>query len=266
MSGSGARVAHELALTAQQIGYQNRIFRRTPVAAFFTLAFPLILLVLFDALFSGSIDVPDGTVSVAQFYAPGLAVFAAATATYTNLATQLSIARDDGILKRVRGTPMPPWLYMAGQIGNAILVAAGAVVLMIAVGGLAYDLQVRAEAIPAVVIAFVVGVASFAALGLAVAALIPNGNAAPAVTNATILPLAFVSNVFIPLQNPPAWIEIVGAVFPLKPFVEAFSRPFLPGASGFGVEWAELGVVAAWGVGAGVLAALRFRWEPNART
>lgn len=253
------------ALVLDQARYQNRVFRRTPIAAFFTLIFPLMLLVLFELVFGGeSIDIGGSTeVESAQFFTPGLAVFAAASATYTNLAVGIPISRDEGILKRVRGTPMPPWVYLAGHVVNAVLVAAVGVAIMVAVGMLAFGVEIRPEAVPAMLISFAVGVTSFAALGLALAAVSPSGSAAPAVANATILPVAFISNVFIPLQDAPAWLRALGTALPLKPFVEAFSTAFDPFASGPSVRWGMLAIVAAWGI-AGALAAIRlFRWEPR---
>jgi len=263
VSAAGQR-AGDARLLGAQITHQSRIFRRTPVAAFFTLVFPLMLLVLFAGIFQGQIvDVGFGDIDIAQFYAPSLAAFAAVSATYTNLAVGVCISRDDGILKRVRGTPLPPWIYLGGQIGNGVLVGAVAVGIMMTVAALAYGVTVRAEAIPAAVLAFVVGVAAFAALGLAVSAVTPSASAAPAIANATLLPLAFVSNVFIPLQDPPLWLDVIGNVFPLKPFVAAFSEPFSPFSSGPALLGLARAVVAAWGV-AGVVAAMRyFRWEPR---
>ena len=99
-----------VALVVEQVRYQNRLFRRNPMAASFTLAFPMIFLVLFGALFD-EIDVAPGVwVEAAQFYAPGLAVFAAVSATYSNIGISTAMTRDEGILKRTRGTPLPPWM------------------------------------------------------------------------------------------------------------------------------------------------------------
>jgi ABC-2 type transport system permease protein len=263
VSSRAGRIA-DVELLGGQIAHQNRIFRRTPIAAFFTLVFPLMLLVIFAGIFQGqTVDVGTGEIDIAQFYAPSLAAFAAVSATFTNLAVGVCISRDDGILKRVRGTPLPPWVYLGGQIGNGIVVAAIAVGIMMTVAALAYGVSIRLEAIPAAVIAFLVGVAAFAALGLAVSALTPNAAAAPAVANAIILPLAFVSNVFIPLENPPLWLDVIGNVFPLKPFVTAFSEPFSPFSTGAAFAWRELAVVAAWGIAGGIAAARYFRWEPR---
>ena len=113
-----------LRLWWHQIRYQNRLFWRTPVAAFFTLVFPLMFLVLFNLLFSGEIEIAGrASLTIAQFYAPALAAFAAASATYTNIGVGQAIARDERILKRIRSTPLPPSIYMGGVIGSAIWIA-----------------------------------------------------------------------------------------------------------------------------------------------
>lgn len=259
----------DMALVWQQIKYQNKIFWRTPIAAFFTLVFPLMFLLVFVTIFGNDV-IDDLGVTTAQFYAPALAVFGAVSATYTNLAVGTAISRDDGILKRVRGTPLPPWVYMAGRVGSAIWIALLAVLLMMTVGVVFYGVEVYAESVLSAFVAFVIGVACFAALGLFVAALAPTGDTAPAIANATILPLAFVSGIFVSLgPDTPAWLDLVGDVFPLKPFAVAFSDAFNPvevaersGVLGH-MHWAEFGVMTAWMVG-GILLAMRFfTWEPR---
>lgn len=243
-----------------QIRYQNKIFWRTPVAAFFTLLFPLMFLVLFAAIFGN--EASPGDTSVAQFFAPNLAVFAAVSATYTNLAIGTALARDNGILKRVRGTPLPPWIHIVGRIGSATYVAAIAIVLMLGVGVAVYGVRVPLGGIPAAVLAFLVGVGCFSALGLLVGALSPSGDAAPAITNATLLPLAFVSDIFIRLEETPQWMEIIGNIFPLKHFVIAFSNPLNPMLDNQ-FEWGHIAFMALWGVVAALLALRFFRWEPK---
>lgn len=246
-----------------QIRYQNKIFWRTPVAAFFTLVFPLMFLLLFSAIFGGD-DAADGR-SVGQFFAPNLAVFAAVSASYTNLAIGTAFARDNGILKRVRGTPLPPWIYMAGRVGSATYMAALGVVVMLGVAVVAYGLEIPLRGIPAAILAFLVGVGCFAALGLLVAAVSPSADATPAITNATLLPIAFVSDVFLPLDDAPRWLQMIGDFFPLKHFLFAFVRPMNPTLEGAQFQWGHLGYMALWGIVATVLAVRAFRWEPKER-
>lgn len=258
MAAGGARLAW------LQIQTQLRIFWRTPVAAFFTLFLPILMLILFNSLFGdGVVDTSEGTWPVRQFYTGGLAAFAAVSATYTNLANVVPILRDTGILKRWRGTPLPTWAYVAGMIGSGVIVAVIGVVFMLGLGVVAYDLEVEAAKMPAAGLTFVVGVAAFAALGMACASLVPNAKSAPAVANATILPLAFVSNVFIPLDDPPRWLELVGDFFPLKPFVVAFQDAFNPFVDAPAIAWGRLAWVAVWGAIGAAVAVTSFRWEPS---
>lgn len=254
--------------TLTQIGrqtvYQLRYFTRVPVAFFFTLVLPLVMLVLFNALFGGSdIDTDDGTWTAGQFYTGGLAAFTAVSATYTNLANMVPIRRDEGVLKRWRGTPLPTWIHIAGFICSAVVIAAAGVVIMLAMGVLFYDLEIELAKMPAAVVTFLVGVASFAALGMAVAALITTAASASAVANATILPLAFVSDVFVVVDEPPRWLDVIGNIFPLKPFVNAFQDCFTPFVDGAAFSPGRLAFVAAWGAAGLVIAVTRFRWEPS---
>lgn len=251
------------ALVLEQTRYQLLTFVRSPVGMFFTLGLPIFMLVLFNALFGdGTVATPAGEWSVQQFYTGGLAAFTAVSATYTNLVNVVPIRRDEGILKRWRSTPIPPWVYLTGWVLSAVSIALLGVALQLTLGVVVYDLSIEAAKVPAMVITFVIGVASFAALGLAIAGLVPNADSAPAVANATILPLAFVSDVFIPLDDPPGWLK-VAEVFPLKPFVNAFQNTLNPLVEAPGFSWSKLAVVAAWGIGGGLLALRTFAWEPS---
>ncbi|MGH9135362.1 MAG: ABC transporter permease, partial [Ilumatobacteraceae bacterium] len=136
------------------------------------------------------------------------------------------------------------------------------VLIMLGLGVVAYDLEVDAAKLPAAGVTFVVGVAAFAALGMAVAGLVPSASSASAVANATILPLAFISNVFIPLEDPPGWLATIGDIFPLKPFASSFQDAFNPTVEAPAWNWPELALVAAWGVAGLVVALGSFRWEP----
>jgi ABC-2 type transport system permease protein len=251
-------------LVAIQIRYQLVTFWRIPVAMFFTLGLPLVMLVLFNALFGDStVDTPEGSWPARQFYTGGLAAFTAASATFTNLANMVPIRRDEGVLKRWRGTPLPTWTYIAGFIGSAIVIAFVGVVLMLTLGVVVYGVEIDPAKMPAAVVTFAVGVASFAALGMALASLVKTASGASAAANAIILPLAFVSNIFIALEDPPRWIEVIGGLFPLKPFAESFQACFTPFVEPPAFDWANLAFIALWGVLGLVVALRRFSWEPS---
>ncbi len=271
--GAPSAAGSDLRLLLGQIRYQNKIFWRTPVAAFFTLLFPLMLLLIFASIF-GNEPIAQLGVTTAQFYAPALAVYGAATAAYVNLAISTALARDEGILKRVRGTPLPPWVYLAGRIGSSACMGALAVGIMLGVGVAFFGVDIIGRTVAAAIVVFIVSSATFSALGLMVVALVRNGDAMLAVTNATLLPLAFVSNIFIaPSQIMPAWVETVGDIFPLKHFAVAFAGAFNPALSGSGFQWSagpgeyailsHLVVLGLWGIGGAAVALRYFTWEPR---
>lgn len=242
---------------------QTRTFWRIPVAAFFTLGLPLIMLVLFGSLFSWEIDLGFGSIPAAQVYTPGLACFTAANAAMTNLGITLAFQRQFGFLKRVRGTPMPPSAYLAGSVGSAAWIALLGTVIMMLVGVLFFDVGIAAAKIPAATVSFLVGTTAFAACGLALAALSPSGNSAPALANAAILPMAFISDIFVPSENPPTWLRILGDVLPLKHFGRAFSAAFHPAVPAPAWQGTDLLILAAWGVAGALVAARYFDWMPR---
>lgn len=254
------------ALLGQQISYQVKMIFRTPVASFFTLVFPLLLLVLFSALFGNEV-VPGVGVTYAQFFAPALAVFAGANATYTNIGIFTAYQRDEGILKRVKGTPLPPSTFFGGKIVSNSLLALAAATIMMAIGVVAYGIELNPTTLPAAIVTFLIGAGCFAALGMLVAAVAPSGAAATAIANATLLPIAFLSGLFFPTtEETPQWLVTVGDIFPLKHFNDAFQAAFLPGTEGTAFDWGALGYMALWGAVAMVLALRLFKWESTTRS
>jgi ABC-2 type transport system permease protein len=153
---------------------------------------------------------------------------------------------------------------MGGKIVSAIMIATISVVIMMTIGVVFYGVQIYAATLASAIVTFAVGVATFASLGLLVAAVVPTGEAATAVANATLLPLAFFSGVFIvPSADAPAWLDTVANIFPLKHFVTPFVAAFNPQTVGGGWEWASLAYMTLWGVVAVVLAIRWFKWEPS---
>jgi ABC-2 type transport system permease protein len=202
------------------------------------------------------------TVSTSTFYVPAIAAFSVITACYTNIAIGLSFTRDTGVLKRIHGTPLPAWAYLAGRIIHAVLMALLLVALCAAFGAVAYHATLPSSGLPAFLLTLIVGAASFCALGIALTAFIPNADAAPAVVNASILPLLFISNVFIPLQNPPAWMDALSNIFPIRHFADALVGSFLA-VHGSGIQGSDLVVVGVWGVVGLVIGVRFFSWEPR---
>ncbi|MCI0633716.1 MAG: ABC transporter permease [Actinobacteria bacterium] len=255
----------DLALLGAQVRTTNKAFWRNPASAFFTFAFPLMFLVIFTSLLgSGRVEVAPGVfIQQDSYYVAAMSAFSVITATYTNLAISVAFTRDLGILKRTRGTPLPGWIYLSGRVTHAVGVALVLVVLTTAFGVAFYEAAVPSGSqLAEHLITVIVGAMAFSALGLATTAIIPNADASPAIVNAIILPLLFLSGIFIPLgADAPEWMKVVGDIFPVKHFAEAMLGSFY--GPPFPFEWSDVLLVAAWGV-AGLLAATKFfSWEPR---
>ncbi|MYE31355.1 MAG: ABC transporter permease [Chloroflexi bacterium] len=252
-------------LLARQVRYEFLAFRRNPAAAFFTFFFPLIFLVVFNLIFGNdTISIPGGETNTSTFYIPAIAAFSIINACYTGLAMSISFARDQGQLKRVAGTPLPKGAYLGAKVLFMTIIGIILVAVVTAFGAVFYSVEVPTGTLPAFLLTLAVGAAAFAMLGLAMTAFIPNAEAAPAVVNAVILPLLFISDVFIPLRdNAPAWLGLVGDLFPVKHLSLASQAAFNPFEEGSGLRLGHLGVMALWGVGGAVVALWRFRWEPR---
>jgi ABC-2 type transport system permease protein len=250
------------ALAVRQIGYTNKAFWRNPASAFFTFAFPLMFLVIFTGLLgNGTVTIGGMEIQESTYYVAAMAAFSVVTACFTNIAMSVSFQRDAGVLKRILGTPLPGAAYLTARVIHATIIAILLVALCAAFGATFYHATIPTGAsLARTVVMLLVGAASFAALGLAETAVIPNAEAGPAVVNATILPLLFLSGIFIPLgDNAPTWMQWVGRIFPVKHFADGMQAGFI----GLPFEWRDVAVVAAWGV-AGLLLAIRFfSWEPR---
>jgi ABC-2 type transport system permease protein len=255
----------DLGLAIRQVRYTNKAFWRNPAAAFFTFAFPLMFLVIFSSLLgSGTVTLHGLEFNQSTYYVAGMAAFSVITACFTNIAMSVTFTRDEGILKRIRGTPLSGRSYLVARVLHATGIAVLLVLICASFGKVFYDADLPTGISLVRTIAVVlVGAGSFAALGLALTGFIPNADAAPAVVNAAILPLLFVSGIFIPLgDNTPQWINTVGRIFPVRHFADAFLGAYY-GKPFFDFSWADVGVVALWGAAGLIVATRFFSWEPR---
>jgi ABC-2 type transport system permease protein len=252
------------ALALHQFRFDQKIFWRNPASVFFTVAFPIMFLVIFDLVFGGDDRIQGLGVDVSTYYVPAILTLAVISATFQNLAMTVTVDREFGILKRGRGTPLPDWVFFAGRIGNSIVVSVVMLVLLTAIGRVVYGVDIPWDRAPAVLVTLAVGATAFCCLGLALTGFIPSQGAAAPITNIAIFPLYFLSGVFIPESEIPDGVLHVADVFPVRHFFEAFFAAWEPGTAGAGFQWLDLAIVAAWGV-AGFLVGLRtFRWTPQA--
>jgi ABC-2 type transport system permease protein len=252
-----------LTLIAHQFRYDQKTFWRNPASVFFTVAFPVILLLIFATVFGDETVDVGGGIETTTYYVPAIVTLSVISATMQSLAMSLVIAREDGRLKRGRGTPMPPWVFIAGRVGNSIVVALLMLVLIAALGRLAYGVEVPWERLPAIVAALVVGAAAFCCLGIALTAAIPSQDAAAPIVNALLLPLYFLSGVFIPDDQLPSGVIHFADLFPVRHFFEALFGAYVPDGGGSAFEWGHLAIVAAWGITGLLIAVRRFRWTPR---
>jgi ABC-2 type transport system permease protein len=247
-------------LLRDQVALHQRSFWRNPESAFFNFAMPLGVLLLFGAT-SGNDPVPGrDDVRVLTLFVPGILAFAVVVIAYGNLAATLALQRADGVLKRLRATPLHPMLYLGGQVVSTVLITLLISLATIALGGVAFGALPRAAAVPQLLVVLALGVSCFAALGIAISAAIPTADAAGAITNGTYLPLAMVSGMFSATLQLPRVVDAVVSVFPLKALADGLRSTYDPAASGLPVG--EALVLAAWAVGGLLIARRWFRWEP----
>ncbi len=248
----------------RQLRFTNKAFWRNPAAAFFTFVFPLMFLVIFTAVIGGGSSLVQGVrFDEHRYFLVAMMSFAVITACYTNLAMGITTQREQGILKRVRGTPIPAWLYLASRVVFSTLVA----LLVVVIAGL-FGFSLYGTTAPTgallweFVVTLVIGAASFSAIALAITAAIPHEDAAPAIVNGLIFPLLFLSGIFFPIPDTaPAWITTIGRIFPIRHFADAMRASFF--GPPFRFEWSDVLVIAVWGLAALVLATRFFSWEPR---
>jgi ABC-2 type transport system permease protein len=241
-----------IALAWQQFRLERKLFWRNPSAAFFNFVLPLLLLLLIASVFASERDELDVLV-------PGIAAMGVMATTFTALAFNLTYLREQGILKRVRGTPMPAASYLAGFLGNAVANAVVQVALVVAIGHLVYGVDWPHDWL-ALGVFTATGVVCFGALGVAFSHAIPNFDAAPAYTNAVFLPLIFISGTFYSTESLPSALDAVARALPLKHVIDGLSVAIV-GSGGLGDELGALAAVAAWGAGGLVVAVRFFRWD-----
>ena len=251
-----------MSIVWHQFRYDQKVFWRNPASVFFTVGFPVILLLIFATVFGDQTVEVAGGIKTTTYYVPAIITLSVISATMQSLAMSLVIAREDGRLKRGRGTPMPAWVFIAGRIGNSVVVALLMLILIAAIGRLAYGVGIPWDRLPAILTTLVIGAAAFCCLGIALTAAIPSQDAAAPIVNALLLPLYFLSGVFIPDDQLPNGVVHFADAFPIRHFFEAFFDAYVPGG-GAAVSWDNLAVVVVWGAVGLLLAVRYFRWVPR---
>ncbi len=194
-----------VSLALHQFRFDQKTFWRNPASVFFTVMLPVIFLLIFATIFGNDRLEELGGVKTTTYYVPAIITLAVVSATMQSLAISLTVDRENGLLKRTRGTPLPSRVFIAGRIGNSIVVSVLMLIILATLGRVLYGVQIPWERLPAVLVTLLVGAAAFSCLGIAITAAIPSADAAAPVTNVAVLPLYFLSGVFIPGERDPRW-------------------------------------------------------------
>ena len=200
----------------RQTRHELTALRRTPITLILSIGLPLLFFVLLSALIGNEVVDERGGVRVVQFLAPGMAAFGVVMATFSFLAIGLAEARSTGVVKRQSGAPVPRWVLIGGRMGAALLLGLTSTALVLAAGVAFYDLQMPSRSVLAIIVTLVLASACFSALGLALAMALPTMELTIAVSNGIVIPLAFLSDMFMMTGQMPDWLATIGWLFPLK--------------------------------------------------
>lgn len=251
-----------VALVVHQIRYEQKMYWRNPLQAFFSFAFPIVFFFIFASVFGHQHDnkALGHGVKLINYYTPSILGYALMASCFTSIAMQLANRREAGILKRLRGTPLPSWALFAGIVGSSLLVAALQAVVSIVFAKVAYGAVLPGDRIAPLIAVIVIASLAFCALGIAVSSLIPNPDSGPAVINLPFFVLVFISGAYFPVTG---GLAKVANFFPLRPFIQAMYRAFNPHLVGSAWDAHDLRTVAIWGAVGAFFAIRRFRWAPR---
>ncbi|MFL5864869.1 MAG: ABC transporter permease [Solirubrobacteraceae bacterium] len=254
-----------LSLIIHQCRYELLSFRRDRQAGLTTVVMPLILLVAFVSLAGQhSTVVQDGrTISVAQFYVPGLIAFAVVASSFASLLVDLVTLRQAGILKRRRATPVPAWALIGGRTLSCAAVVLGTSAVLLFIGRNNYNVHFASAALPAIALTIVLGTAAFCCFAYAIAPFIRNVGATQPIIQLVLLPLYIISGVLLPDSKNPEILRQIARVFPLEHIANGLHRAFSLTSPGIGMTAIDLAILAAW-IAVGLAVAIqRFQWVPR---
>ncbi len=255
-----------LAMALHQFRYDQRALLRNRQAQFFTLALPVMFLVIFASIFSGNtVKVPGGRIDTSISFVPGIMTLGIIAAAFINLVISVTAQRESGVLKRRRATPVPATALIAGRALTAVVTALVNVILLVIIGWAAFGADVPARTAPALAVTVIIGALSFTCLGYAVASVVHDQDAAQPVTQGVMLPLYFISGVFIAASQLPRWLVDVAAIFPVRHLASALLRAYNPHTHGAGFAGVDLLIIAVWGAAGLFIALRRFSWLPLGR-
>jgi ABC-2 type transport system permease protein len=247
-------------LFGHELRAQLRLYYRSRELAFFTFALPIIMFFLLGSVYGNDRIKAEHNVRGADYLLAGMLGYGAIATGFAGLSIMLVIRRENGILKRLRATPLPSWTLVAALLVTVMAAYALEAIVMIGVGRVAFGTHVEDPLSLALVL--LLGIAAFTALGLALTTVIKSAEGSSAVVNAIYLPAAFISGAFFSAHSFPQFLRAIADVLPLAYLIRLVRDVMLRGAEIWDRPEA-VAVVAAWGILGAVIAARRFRWEPR---
>ncbi len=254
------------ALLVREVGYARRTLLRDPQSLFFTVGLPLLYLLIFDTVFGDQVGHLAGQPGIMKASLPitaSIIVIGVVSAAFQNLAISLVQDRENGVLKRLRSAPVPTWLFLGGQLVNALLTALVIAVGVAGAGFVIYGVPLPGEQTAAAVVTLLVGTAACAGAAIPFTRLVTKASAASPVTAAVSLTLFFISGSFFAGATMPGSMTFVADLFPVSHFTRAMTTAFNPNVTGAGFSPVELLILGAWAVGGALLGLLVFRWTPT---
>jgi ABC-2 type transport system permease protein len=246
-------------LFLHELATEQRLFWRNREAAIFTFLLPIVFFLMFGAIYGN--DQIEHRYKGAAYLEAGMIGYGVAATAFAGLAITLVIRRESGILKRIRSTPLPAGAYIAAVLASTLVVFAIQAVLIVVLGKLLFGVGAPKQPL-SLALALLLGASTFAALGLAITALVRSAEGSSAVINMIYLPMAIISGTFFSPHSYPAFLRAIADVLPLTYFTKLARHIMLDGQTVWS-QPASVGAVAAWGV-FGFVAALRgFRWLPR---
>ena len=244
---------HDVNLAAWQVRYQQRSFWRNRRAAFFALIFPALFLVIFGGLNGGRLDV-RGDLSFINFYTPAIMAYAVLLICFNSTAMSFATLRTQGILKRVRTTPIPAAVYSSGVVGSTLIVLLASIVVLFVIGVPLFGARVPGEKIIGMLLTLVLGAAAFTTLGIAAARLIGKPENGAGLIAVITLPMVFISNIWFPIDGAPQWLQDIAKALPLRPLADGLQAAFDPRYAGTAILWRDLIPLMIWTAIGSVLA------------
>lgn len=247
-------------LALGQVRYQLMLLLRSPLGFFLSVVFPLLLLVCLEVITPSH---PVDGLPYAQWVTPAMCAFCLLNACYATVVTSMVLAREEGMLKRLRGTPLPAWAYLAGRWGSAFVTAVIACGVIIATGTAFFNVSIVWHIFGYFIAAAFLGIFCFFLIGAAVTTVVPKSETTLPIAFGSMLPLAFISDVFFRVSNPPTWLNDLASAFPVAPVARAMEDSFNPATQSWPMPLSGLLVVLGWSAAAIVVITLAFRWEPG---